>query len=182
MTGSVPQHRPPLEHVTMGLGWDPANPDGLLAGAPKDIDLNAAALLFAGPDFYDVAYHEQLTSRDGAVRHLGDSVTGDGDGDNEAIVVDLTRIDPAITTIVFLVSCYTGQRFGQIQNGFCRVIDNVTGIEMVRFDLADAASHTGLVIGRLHAHHGSWEFTPILAPIHAEHIADAVPLVAGHLG
>lgn len=101
----------------------------------------------------DVAYREQLTSRDGAIRHLGDSVTGDGDGDNEVIAVDLTRLHPDVTTVVFIVTCYTGQRFDQIENGFCRVTDNVTGTEMVRIDLASARSHTGMVLGKLRRLH-----------------------------
>ncbi|MFC4127297.1 TerD family protein [Nocardia rhizosphaerae] len=181
MTGLPFQPRP-LAHVTMGLGWDPADRGGFFRRGNSDIDLNAAALLFAGTDFVDVAYHEQLTSRDGSTRHLGDSVTGDGDGDNEMIVVDLTKVDPVVTAVVFLVSCYTGHRFGQIENGFCRVVDNVTGVELVRFDLADAAEHTGLVIGMLHRPRGSWEYTAIVEPIQVEHIADAVPLIARQLG
>ncbi|MEU4813238.1 TerD family protein [Nocardia fluminea] len=181
MTRAVPHHgRNALAHVTMGLGWDPVRPDRF--GRPgKDVDLNAAALSFAGTRFVDVAYHEQLTSRDGAIRHLGDSVTGDGDGDNEVIAVDLTRLHPDITTVVFIVTCYTGQRFDQIENGFCRVTDNVTGTEMVRIDLASARSHTGIVLGKLRRPHQDWSFATIGEPIWAQHIVHAIPQLASYL-
>ncbi|MEU4650426.1 TerD family protein [Nocardia fluminea] len=169
-----------ITHLSMGLGWDPAHAGGL---HPRrtDIDLNAAALSFAGENFVDVAFHEQLTSRDGALRHLGDSVTGDGDGDNEVIVVDLSLLDPAVTTIVFLVTCYTGQRFDQIANGFCRVVDNVTGIELVRIDLDSVGAHTGLVVGKLHRPYQDWAFTLIGQPIIAQHVVNAVPQLSAYL-
>ncbi|MFD3508688.1 TerD family protein [Nocardia sp. NPDC058666] len=170
-----------LTHVTMGLGWDPAGDTAATALARKDIDLNAAAVAFAGDRFVDVAFHEQLTSRDGALRHYGDSVTGDGDGENEVIMVDLTLVDPEITTIVFLVTSYSGQRFGQIDNGFCRVVDNATGIEMVRVNLMEAGGHTGLVFGKLHRVHQDWAFTMIGAPIVAQHVVNAVPQLGPYL-
>ncbi|WP_194828186.1 TerD family protein [Nocardia sp. XZ_19_231] len=169
-----------LTHLSMGLGWDPAHGYGTHPRR-EDIDLNAAALAFAGDNFVDVVFHEQLTSRDGALHHLGDSVTGDGHGDNEVIVVDVSRLDPAVTTIVFLVTCYTGQRFDQIVNGFCRIVDNVTGIELIRLDLDSVGAHTGIVVGKLHRPHQDWAFTMISQPIIAQHVVDAVPLLAVYL-
>lgn len=179
MSGPVPRHGN-LTHVTMGLGWDPVHPN-MFGRRGKDVDLNAAALLFAGTRFIDVAYHEQLTSRDGAVRHLGDSVTGDGDGDNEVIVVDMTRLNPDVTTIMFIVTCYTGQRFDQVDNGFCRVTDNVTGTELVRMGLNSAGSHTGMVLGKLRRPHKDWDFAAIGEPIWAQHVVHAIPQLAGYL-
>ncbi|WKG12725.1 TerD family protein [Nocardia sp. PE-7] len=169
-----------LTHLSMGLGWDPAHGYGT-DPRPKDIDLNAAVLSFAGDHFVDVAYHEQLTSRDGALRLLGDSVTGDGHGDNEVIVVDVSLLDPAVTTIVFLVTCYTGQRFDQIVNGFCRIVDNVTGIELIRIDLDSVGAHTGIVVGKLHRPQQDWVFTMIGRPIMAQHVVNAVPQLAVYL-
>lgn len=182
MTGALPHPgHSSLRHVTMGLGWDPVRATGLFGRRSKDIDLNAAALSFVGERFTDVAFHEQLTSRDTAMRHLGDSVTGDGDGDNEVIVVDLTRLDPDVTTVVFIVTCYSGQGFDQIENGFCRVTDNVTGCELARIELASARSHTGLVLGKLHRPQGDWIFTWIGEPIWAQHVVNAIPQLNGHL-
>ncbi|MEV6216820.1 TerD family protein [Nocardia sp. NPDC051833] len=178
MPGAVP--RTTLTHVTLGLGWDPVR-SGKFRRRAKDIDLNAAALSFRGQDFVDIAYHEQLTSRDGAIRHLGDSVDGVGDGDDELIVTDLTRLDAAVTTIVFLITCYTGQPFDRIENGFCRVLDSVTGTELARIDLATAHSHTGLVLGTLRRADRDWTFTYVAEPITAQHVADAVPHLTAYL-
>ncbi|KAF0846044.1 TerD family protein [Nocardia caishijiensis] len=171
-----------LTHVTVGLGWDPAPPTGPFGNTRKDIDLNVTALAFAGYDFVDAAFHEQLTSRDGALRHLGDSVTGDGDGDNEVITVDLTRVAAAIDTIVFLVTCYTGQTFDQVVNGFCRVSDSVSGMELVRVDLSRATSHTGFVLAKLRRAEASWEFVMIGDPILADHPTVALPQLTVYLG
>ncbi|MGW4635708.1 TerD family protein [Nocardia sp. NPDC004415] len=170
-----------LAHVTVGLGWDPARRGGLFGRRAVEIDLNAAALAFAGERLTDVAFHEQLNSRDGAMRHLGDSVTGDGDGDNEVIVVDLTRIGAEITSVVFVVTCYSGQGLDQISNGFCHVTDNVTGAELARVDLSTARTHTGLILGKLHRGRGGWAFTWIGEAIWAQHVVNAIPQLTGHL-
>ncbi|MEV6061310.1 TerD family protein [Nocardia asteroides] len=179
MTGTLP--RPAgLTHVSVGLGWDPVR-SGKFRRPTKDIDLNAAALSFSGTRFVDIAFHEQLTSRDGAVRHLGDNVTGVGEGDDELVLVDLTRLDTQVTTVVLLMTCYTGQRFDRIENGFCRLVDNVAGTELARIDLAGTGSHTGLILGKLHRPRGPWQFSLIAHPIEAEHVADAIPHLTTYL-
>ncbi|MFC6010407.1 TerD family protein [Nocardia lasii] len=171
----------PLTYLTFGVGWDPAGATDVAALSRTDIDIDAAALAFAGDEFTDVAFHEQLTSRDGALRHHGDSVTGDGDGDNEVIVVDLSLLDPAVTTIVFLVTSYQGQQLGQVANGFCRLVDNAAGVEAVRLELSAAGPSTGLVFGTLQRPQGDWVFTLIGQPILAQHVADAVPQLGVYL-
>ncbi|WP_280248239.1 TerD family protein [Nocardia abscessus] len=163
-----------LEHLRMALGWDPVRRNWFGSDA-KDIDLNASALLFAEDHITDVVYHQQLSSRDGSVRHLGDSTTGEGKGDNEVITIDLTRISPQITTIVFLVTSYTGQRFDQIDNAFCRVVDSASGTEIARYDLSAEASHTGLVLGKVSRSGGTWRFEPIGEAISAQHPVEAIP-------
>ncbi|MFI8975604.1 TerD family protein [Nocardia asteroides] len=170
-----------LELVRLGLGWAPGDDVESLAPRENRIDLNAAALSFAGPAFVDAVFHERLISHDGALRHLGDSVTGEGAGDNEVIVGDLTRVHPSVTSIVFLVTCYTGQRFDTIRHGFCRVVDAVAGTELVRVDLDHVGAATGLVFGALHRGPDGWRFTLIGEPIEAEHAADAVPQLTRYL-
>ncbi|MGK8486893.1 TerD family protein [Nocardia asiatica] len=162
-----------LEHLRVALGWDPVRRNWSGAAA-KDIDLNVAALLFAEDHITDVVYHEQLSSRDGSVRHFGDSTTGEGKGDNEVITVDLTRIPPQITTVVFLVTSYTGQTFDQIENAFCRVVDTVSGAEIAHHDLSADASHTGLVMGKVSRDGGMWRFDPIGEAIRAQHPVEAI--------
>ncbi|WP_063050796.1 TerD family protein [Nocardia arthritidis] len=163
-----------LEHLRVALGWDPVR-RSRFGFAAKDIDLNVAALLFAEDHIIDVVYHQQLSSRDGSVRHFGDSTTGEGKGDNEVITVDLTRIPPQITTILFLVTSYTGQTFDQIENAFCRVVDTVSGAEIAHFDLSTDASHTGLVMGKVSRDTGKWRFEPIGEAIRAQHPVEAIP-------
>ncbi|MEV4123776.1 TerD family protein [Nocardia sp. NPDC049707] len=163
-----------LEHVSMGLGWDPARPRRWFSTRVTDIDLNAAALLFAGANIVDVVYHAQLTSQDGSVRHLGDSVTGEGDGDNEVIVVDLTRLPSQVTTIFFIVTSYTGQTFDEIRNAFCRLVDSASGTEIARYELTGSRSHTGLVMGKVFRTDGGWHFETIGDGIQARHPVEAV--------
>ncbi|MGK8506049.1 TerD family protein [Nocardia asiatica] len=162
-----------LEHLRMALGWDPVRRSRFGSNA-KDIDLNAAALLFADDDIVDVVYHQQLSSRDGSVRHLGDSTTGEGKGDNEVITVDLSRIPAQISAIVFLVTCYTGQTFDQIENAFCRMVDTITGTEIAHHDLSAEASRTGLVMGKVSRTDGTWQFEPIYEAIQAQHPVEAI--------
>lgn len=161
-----------LDHITMAIGWDPAY---------QRVDLNAAALLFAGTDIIDAVYHEQLMSKDGAVRHLGDSTTGEGDGDNELITVDLTRLPPEVTSVFFAVTSYTGQSFGQIRNAFCRLIDGVSGTEITRYDLDGERPSTGMVMGRAVRAAEGWRFEPIGQGITAEHPVEVVPQLAAYL-
>ncbi|MBF6258600.1 tellurium resistance TerZ family protein [Nocardia farcinica] len=167
-----------LSFVTMGLGWDPADRSRWLRGR-REIDLNAAALLFAGDALADVVYHEQLSSQDGAVRLLGDSTNGEGDGDNEIITLDLTRIAPAVTTVVLLVTSYTGQTLDEVRNSFCRLVDGETGTEFAHYVLEDPAH--GFLVGTLDRTETGWAYREIAAAIDAEHPAEAVPHLAAHL-
>ncbi|WP_245721641.1 TerD family protein [Nocardia crassostreae] len=162
------------EYLTVGLGWDPAR--GRWA---PDIDLNVAAFLFSADSLVDVVYHEQLNSADGAVRHHGDSITGEGRGDNEIISVDLTRLSPAVTTVLFLVTCYTGQSFAEIRNAYCRVVDQVSSTEIARSELSGLPS-SGLVLGALDRVSG-WRFRPINQGIDARHPVEAAPLLTYYL-
>ncbi|WP_406271516.1 tellurium resistance TerZ family protein [Nocardia sp. NBC_00881] len=170
-----------LDYVRMALGWDPVHRRRWFGRRSKDIDLNASALLFAEDRLVDVVYHQQLNSTDGSVRHLGDSTTGEGKGDNEIITVDLTRLAPQITTVIFIVTCYTGQTFQQIDNAFCRVVDGMSGTEITRYDLGGGGSHTGLVMGKLVHSSDGWQFDEIGAAIHAQHPVEAVSQLTAFL-
>ncbi|MER7452350.1 TerD family protein [Nocardia beijingensis] len=170
----------PLDHVTVALGWDPAGRSRFF-GRREEIDLNVAALLFAADRLVDVVYHEQLSSTDGAVRLHGDSMTGEGAGDDEIIAVDLSRIALQVTTVLFLVTCYTGQTFERIANAYCRVIDTVAGTQLARHELTGGGSHTGLVLGRVRRTDGAWHFQDIGAGLRARHPVDAIPHIGPYL-
>ncbi|GAB4585749.1 TerD family protein [Nocardia sp. IFM 10818] len=161
------------EYITVGLGWDPS------LGRAPDIDLNIAAFLFSADRLVDVVYHEQLNSADGAVRHHGDSITGEGRGDNEVISVDFTRLSSSVTTVLFLVTCYTGQSFAEIANAYCRVVDQTSNTEIARSQLS-GLPNSGLVLGALDRVSG-WRFRPINQGIDAQHPVEAAPQLVYYL-
>ncbi|MFG3544418.1 TerD family protein [Streptomyces clavifer] len=146
--------RPLLSQVKMGLGWEPA-----FRG--KDIDLDASVIAF-GPNrnHLDSCYFGKLSILNGAVKHSGDNLTGEGAGDDEVIVVDLGRIPADATGLVFTVNSFTGQKFTEVAKAYCRLIDAATGEELVRFDLTGAEPQTGVFMAKLiKQFSGEWEMT-----------------------
>ncbi|MFE7354856.1 TerD family protein [Streptomyces sp. NPDC057543] len=154
----------PLADVTVGLGWD-ARPVGAV-----DFDLDASAII-CGPEMKVISdehfvFYNNLISPDGAVRHTGDNTTGEGDGDDEQILVDLDGLGEKVGQVVFAVSIHDaerrGQNFGQVDEAFIRVVDNLTGREMCRYELSyDAAGETAMVFGALYRRGGEWKFRAI---------------------
>jgi tellurium resistance protein TerZ len=151
-----------LTRVAMGLGWDVRKAKGLLGlfgGGGGDIDLDASCLLFdAERMLRDQVWFRQLSSTDGSIVHSGDNRTGAGDGDDETINVDLTRLPATVQTLVFTVNSFTGDSFDRIANAYCRVIDTTTAKELARYDLTGSGSHTGQVMAKLSRAGGGWEF------------------------
>ncbi|GAA2955706.1 TerD family protein [Kitasatospora cinereorecta] len=146
--------RPLLSQVKMGLGWEPA-----FRG--KDIDLDASVIAF-GPDrnHLDSCYFGKLSILNGAIKHSGDNLTGEGAGDDEVIVVDLGRIPADATGLVFTVNSFTGQKFTEVAKAYCRLMDGTTGEELVRFDLTGAEPQTGVFMAKLiKQFSGEWEMT-----------------------
>ncbi|ATL66135.1 TerD family protein [Nocardia terpenica] len=170
----------PIEYLLIGLGWDPLNRRRWYGSLRVAVDLNLAVLLFADDHLTDVVYHEQLTSTDGAVRLLGDNVTGEGPGADEVVTVDLTRLSPAVTTVIPLVTCYTGQTFEQVDNGFCQLVDAASEARIARYDLP-RGPHTGLVVGALDRADPAWQYREIMQPLDASHPVDAIPHVRRYL-
>ncbi|MRH93395.1 TerD family protein [Nocardia sp. SYP-A9097] len=177
-----------LECVAVALGWDPTeydrragtdSADSTLADGDS-FDLNVAALLFIQERLVDAVYHEQLISRDGSVRHTGDNLTGEGVGDSETIVLDLVRVAPEITTVIVVVTSYSGQSFAKIANAYCRLLDSGTATEITRCMLS-GGPHTALVMGKLFRTPAGWEFDGIGAGIAALHPVEAVPQLTPYL-
>ena len=151
-----------LTRVAMGLGWDVRKSRGLLGmfggGGGGDIDLDASCLMFdGGRTMVDQVWFRQLTSKDGSIVHSGDNRTGAGDGDDETINVDLSRLPSAVQTLVFTVNSFQGDTFEKIENAYCRLVDLTTGTEMARFDLTGSGSHTGQVMAKLTRSGDGWE-------------------------
>ncbi|MDT0344080.1 TerD family protein [Streptomyces litchfieldiae] len=161
---SLSKEAPGLRAVLVGLGWDVRTTTG------ADYDLDASALLCtsAGKVASDqhFVFYNNLTSPDGSVEHTGDNLTGEGEGDDEVIKVNLEAVPADITTIVFPVSIHDaanrGQSFGQVSNAFIRVVNQDGGAELARYDLSeDAATETAMIFGELYRHGTEWKFRAV---------------------
>mgnify|MGYP003365488816 CR=1 FL=1 len=154
-----------LTSVTLGVGWDVARPKGFfgaLFGGADSIDLDASAIIFdAARNPVDTVWFRQLQSRDGSIRHTGDNLTGEGDGDDESILIDLTRLPAAIEHIVLTVNSFRGQTFDKVDNAYGRVVDNTTGRELARFNISDSGAHTGIILASLTRAGGEWTFKAV---------------------
>ncbi|WP_424951637.1 TerD family protein [Deinococcus sp.] len=175
-----------LRNVTMGLGWDVAKPKGFLArltgAGVVEIDLDASALLFdASGELLDSVWFRQLKSKDGSVLHTGDNRTGEGDGDDEQIRVDLNRIPAGVQTIVFTVNSFLGQDFSKIENAYCRLVNDAGGAEIARFNLSAGGAHTGQVMARLYRGGGGWNMQALGTPSNGRTFQDMLPDIRGSL-
>ncbi|MEU4153981.1 TerD family protein [Streptomyces sp. NPDC026659] len=147
---------PLLSRVQMGLGWEPAY-------RSRDIDLDASVIAY-GPqrNAVDACYFGKLSILNGAIKHSGDNLTGEGGGDDEVITVDLGRIPPEVTGLVFTVNSFSGQKFTEVAKAYCRLIDPMTGEELVRFDLTSAEPQTGVLMAKLiRQYSGEWDMTAL---------------------
>ncbi len=175
-----------LRQVRMGLGWDAAKRKGLFGRMrTQTIDLDASALLFdARGSLVDQVWFQQLRSKDGSVQHTGDNLTGDGEGDDESIKVDLGRVPDQVATLVFTVNSFTGQDFSQIENAFVRLVDESAGgngAEIARFDLSGSGTHTAQIMAKVTRDGGGWAMTAIGAPATGRTFKDLLPTISAHL-
>ena len=161
---SLTKEAPGLTAVTVGLGWDVRSTTG------TDFDLDASAILVnaQGKASSDGAFvfFNNLTSADGSVKRLGDNLTGEGEGDDEQINVDLAAVPADVDKVVFPVSIYDAdsrsQSFGQVRNAFIRIINQAGGAELARYDLSeDASTETAMVFGELYRNGTDWKFRAV---------------------
>lgn len=150
----------PLTRLTMGVGWDGARTAGFIGTGAPHIDLDASAVEFAGGQLFDLAFFNHLQTRDGAVVHLGDNLTGRGEGDDELLTVDLSRVYHRVDTIIFLVSSYQGHTLEWIGNAYCRLVDD-QDVEFARFTLTGGVPDTGLVLASIFRDGGQWRLRAI---------------------
>ena len=161
---SLSKTDPSLTRLLIGLGWD----ERATSGAEFDLDASVFLLNNMGKvrGDHDFIFYNQLKSQDGSVEHTGDNRSGQGDGDDESLVVDLSKVSPEIEKIAITVTIHDaqsrGQNFGQIANAFIRVVNQDSGIEIVRFDLAeDYSTETAMVFGEVYRHNGEWKFRAV---------------------
>jgi stress response protein SCP2 len=145
---------PRLTRVFMGLGWDPVDDYDDEEG---EIDLDASVIVFDrnGQELESVSFYN-LASYDGSIQHAGDNLTGDGEGDDEIIHVDLGRISREAAHLVFTVTSYQGQTFDEVDNAFARLVDAVTGAELCRYTLRDQGAYTAVIMVCLSRMRGGW--------------------------
>ena len=162
---SLTKGNPGLKDVVVGLGWDLNRYD---TGGAFDLDTAAVLLTEAGKtsNSGDFVFYGNLQHASGAVTHLGDNLTGAGDGDDEQIILDLSLMPANINRIAFTVTIYDGearrQNFGQVSNAFIRIYNKDNGEELIRYDLGeDFSIETAIVFGELYRHNGEWKFNAI---------------------
>jgi tellurium resistance protein TerZ len=149
-----------LTKVQMAVGWDHNPTAGFIASGAPPIDLDASAVQFAGGAFFDLAFFNNLATRDGSVVHLGDNTTGRGEGDDEVITVDLSQVYSKVESILFLVTSYQGHSLEYIRNAYCRLIDD-DGTELARFTITLGVRETGLVMAKLFRDGSTWKLRAI---------------------
>ncbi|MDK1670694.1 TerD family protein [Moraxella osloensis] len=161
---SLSKTDPSLKKLLIGLGWD----ERATSGAEFDLDASVFLVTASGKvrGDHDFIFYNQLKSADGAVEHTGDNRSGAGDGDDEAVKVNLSMVSPEIDKIVITVTIHDaqarGQNFGMVTNAFIRVVNDETGAEVVRFDLAeDYSVETAMVFGEVYRHSGEWKFRAV---------------------
>ncbi len=172
---SLTKENPGLNSIVVGLGWDAAqrNTGGFLSALfssqPADIDCDASAIMLQNGKFVsksDLVYFGNLRHSSGSVRHTGDNLTGDGEGDDEQIIIDLQNVPAQYDRIVIVVNIYAAyqrkQDFGLINNAFVRIVDMKTGREMLKYNLSENyAGMTAMVFGEIYRHNGEWKFNAI---------------------
>ena len=156
---------PGLKEVLIGLGWDTNKYDG-----GKDFDLDSSVFLLGANNKVasddDFVFYGNLKHKSGAVEHMGDNLTGAGEGDDEQIKIDLSKVPAEVEKIDFTVTIYEAeerkQNFGQVENAFIRVVNSATNEELIRYDLGeDFSIETAVVIGELYRNKGEWKFNAI---------------------
>ena len=161
---SLSKTDPSLKNVLVGLGWDARSTDG------QDFDLDASVFMATEngkvPSDRHFIFYNQLVSLCGGVEHTGDNLTGDGDGDDESVIVRLDKVESNIKSLFITVTIHDAearrQNFVQVSNAFVRIVNNDTSDEIVRFDLSeDYSTETAMVFGEIYRHNGEWKFRAI---------------------
>jgi tellurium resistance protein TerD len=161
---SLSKQAPGLTAVVVGLGWDPRT----TTGADFDLDASAITLDMNGRVLTDghFVFFNNLKSPDGSVEHLGDNLTGGGEGDDEQIKVNLAAVPAEVGKVTFPVSIYEAeqrqQNFGQVRNAFIRIVNQADNSEIARYDLTeDAATETAMIFGEIYRSFGEWKFRAV---------------------
>ncbi len=161
---SLSKEAPGLKAILVGLGWDARGTEGVA------FDLDASAFLLKDDGKVrgdaDFIFYNNLRSADGAVEHLGDNLTGDGDGDDEALIIALEKVPHDVAKIAVTVTIHDAgprnQNFGMVSNAFIRIVNQADQREIARFDLSeDMSTETAMIFGEIYRHSGDWKFRAV---------------------
>lgn len=173
-----------LTKIIMGLGWDVVKSKGFLGfgGKSQDVDLDASCIMFDEQgNQSDAVWFRQLRSKDGSITHTGDNRTGEGEGDDEQIIVELTKVPANIKSLVFTVNSFTGQNFSQIEGATCRIVNASDNKEVARFNLSALGSHNAQIMAKLYRHGGEWKMHAIGEIGNGRTFAELMPQITPHL-
>ncbi|RSD26288.1 TerD family protein [Mesobacillus subterraneus] len=182
---------PGLSKIMVGLGWDPVQKSGggglfgglFGGGGGANIDCDASVIMLGANDKLqsnnDVVYFGNLKSRDGSVTHTGDNLTGDGDGDDEQVYIELSRVPANIEKLVFVVNIYDAvkrkQHFGMIRNAFIRVVNPSNNQELIKYNLTeDYSGKTSLLVGEIYRNNNEWKFAAVGTGTNAPGLSEVV--------
>jgi tellurium resistance protein TerZ len=170
----------PMDRVTIGVGWDHDPTAGAIASGRPDIDLDASAFQFTGDQLFDLAFFNNLSTRDGSVSHLGDNKTGRGEGDDETLTVELSRVYDRVDTIFLVVTSYQGHSLTWVNRAYCRLLDE-EGEPIARFVITHGPPETGLVMAKLVRGDEHWLLHTVGEGIEAKVATEAVPALQPYL-
>ena len=183
-----------LTKVKLGLGWDvaqsatPEKKGGFLgklfgggSGGGDSIDLDASCIMFdSNKQAVDAIWFSQLQSKDGSILHTGDNRTGDGDGDDEVINVDLSKVPANVVSLVFTVNSFTGQTFETVENAFCRIVNADNNSEVARYNLSSQGTHTAMIMAKVYRHNDEWKMHAIGETATGRTFHDLMPAISPH--
>jgi len=159
-----------LNRIVVGLGWDPVEQKrGFFSSAPANIDCDSSVIMLQNDrlaDNQDIVYFGRLKSECGSVVHSGDNLTGEGNGDDETIIVSLNDVPAKYNKLVFVVNIYDSynrkQHFGMIRNAYIRIINPTNNQELIRYNLSeDYHDQTSLITGEIYRHNDEWKFAAL---------------------
>ncbi len=184
-TVSLAKQGSSLTSIKIALGWDPAKKKGLFGGlfggGSDSIDLDASCVLLdAAGRVVDTVWFRNLKSHCGSVQHSGDNLTGEGDGDDEVISVDLHKLPAKVEYLAVTVNSFRGQTFDEVDNAFCRIVDQ-SNKELAIYKLNEKGSHTGVLISSLKRNGGAWDFTARGLACRGRMVNDMIPQITAEI-
>lgn len=167
-----------LNRFFIGAGWDVAQSKigSFFGGGGSSIDLDVSLIcLDANGEVVETVWFRNLKNSNNSIIHKGDNLTGEGEGDDEVITVDLDNLPKNIKTLVTTISSFRGQTFDRVQNAFCRVVNMEDNVEMAKYNLSESGNYTSLIISKIQNNHGIWSMTALGVKCMGSTINDLMP-------